>query len=171
MTIKLSHPPSISHENARMRNGHGHALPSGVSAPPPCTCGLSWGPLAVISAVCLLMEVFFWNRCLPLVLWLWHWSTVVCKRQYITAPGSPLCLSLHSWKVSVFPGRWSMCNTCPALVISEGPRACFVVHVSKGGWGAWEFPAGSVTTQCQNPLCHVTLLCHIFLNSGFWGTF
>lgn len=54
----------------------------------------------------------------------------------------------------------------PASVISEGPQARFVVQVSKGGWGAWESPAGAVTTQCQN-WCHGTLFCHSFS----WGAF
>lgn len=71
-----------------------------------------------------------------------------------------------------FLGDEACAALAPASVIPEGPRACFVVQVLKGGWGAWEFPAGAVTTQCQNR-CHVTLLCHIFffLKPGFCGSF
>lgn len=72
-----------------MRNDRGHALPSAgilVARAPVRSLG------SVIRALQLLTEGgFLWNRGLPLVLWLWHWNTVVCRRQYIIAPGCPLC--------------------------------------------------------------------------------
>lgn len=149
-------------------------LGSGILA--PALLSSCWGHLCAIGALRWLMEVSFWNRGLPLVLWLWHWNTAVCKRQYIIAPGCPLCSSLFILgKFLCFPGDGACVTLAPASVVSEGPQACFVVQVSKGGWGAWEFPAGAVTTQCQNRY-HVTLLCHIFfgrlvfvvlLKSGF----
>lgn len=82
-------------------------------------------------------RVFFWTRRLPLVLWLWHWSTVVCKRQYIRAPGfAPLpasLLQLHSWEVSEFPGRWSMGSACSSRSGCWRPGVLFCYS----GFQAW----------------------------------
>lgn len=62
-------------------------------------------------------------------LWLWHWSTVVGKRQYIVAPRSTqrpaLPPSLHSWEVSGFPGRWSMSDICSSLTNFRRPPVLF----------------------------------------------
>lgn len=94
-------------------------------------------PLPVIAVWRLLRAVFFWMRRLPLVLWLWHWSTVVCKRQCIRAPGfAPLpasLLQLHSWEVSEFPGRWSMGSACSGLSGCWRPGVLFCYS----GFQAW----------------------------------
>lgn len=126
--MKPSHFLFISHYNARVKNDPGHALHSGISAAALLPLARP-GHRSVITVLCLLREVFFWMLCLPLALWFWHWSTVVCKRQYIRAPGfaqlPALLLELHSWEVSEFPGRWSLSSICSSLVAFRRPRALF----------------------------------------------
>lgn len=96
-----------------------------------------------LSVLCLLIRVL----CLLLVSRRWHWGTVVCKRQYITAPGFTQLparpLELHSWEVSEFPRRRSMSNICSSLSNFRRPESCSVVRASEGGWGACEFSGPS----------------------------
>lgn len=111
------------------------------------------GHLLCVTVLCLLIEVFFCMPCLPLALWLWHWSTVVWKTQYITAAGFPwlpaLLLSLHSREVSEFPWRWRMSDICSAWATSEGLQPWFVISVSKSGCGTREPPVRAITTTSK----------------------
>lgn len=126
---------------------------------------LVWGRLSVIIVLSLLIEVFFWMLCLPLALWLWHWSTVVCKRQSIRAPGFTqlllCCCNFILGKFVSFPGDEAWAAFAPAQAIAEGLESCFVIQVSRSGCGAWESAAWTVTTTCQNE-CHSPFFCHIF---------
>lgn len=98
--------------------------------------------------------------CLPLVLWLWHWRAVVCKRQYITAPGFTQLPASHSWEVSEFPGRQTWAAFALARATSEGLESCFVMQARESGCGTRESPARAITTTCQKwvpfapPLSH-----------------
>lgn len=70
MTIKPSIPLYLSLKCQGEEWRPGHALPAAWRSSPPALLASLRGPLAVISALCLPMEVFLWNRGLPLVLWL-----------------------------------------------------------------------------------------------------
>lgn len=128
------------------------------------------GPLAVISALCLLMEVFFWNRFLPLVLWLWHWSTVVCKRQYIIAPGArpaPVSSFLEGFCVS-----WEMKpvqHLLPPQRFQKALGPVLLFRFLRVGEGHENCQQGQLPLSVKTGA--TWLSCHIFLNIGFWGTF
>jgi hypothetical protein len=130
-------------------------------------CCMSSRTTCLWSLSCVCLYKFFFPR-LCACPWSCGFDTetsVVCDRQSIIAPGSThmpaLLLSLHSWEVSAFPGRWST-NICSSLSNFRRPWVLFCCSVSKGGWGAWEFPAVAITSPHQNG-SHVTLLCHSFL--------
>lgn len=107
-----------------------------------------------------MIEVYFKMPGLPLVLWLWHWSSAACKDSILDLWGSfssLLCCgrSLHSWEVSELPWRQAWATFTSAWIISESPESSSIVQVSKSGCRAWEFPR-----RVKNG-CHMILICHL----------
>lgn len=58
---------------------------------------------------------------------------MVCKRQYIIAPGCCAAQLLILGRFLCFLGDGACAALAWASVASEGPRACSVVQVSKSG--------------------------------------
>lgn len=125
----------MSHETVR-RVSRLQTVPAfEVSAgfcPPPRPAHLWWAcesPRERLSGCCVT-----WS-------WLGHQRCCLGKRKDITALGSLRAgrRNLILGKFLGFPEIERGATFAPAWVTSKSLWVCFVVQVSKSGWGAWEF--------------------------------